>query len=482
VADPQVAAQEGHFAGGDGDADVILWHWQDANAAIFMRMDDTIIALSSAAGSSPRAVIRLSGGDAFAAMAAITETQRPAKFPARVETKLRAPLPAVACEVLAFAGPKSFSGQDIAELHLPGSPALVQMVIDAALAMPNVRMADPGEFSARAFFSGKMDLTEAEGIAAVISAANQRQLRAATSLREGVLHKQLERIAGRTADVLALTEAGIDFSDEEGVQFISPIDLATQLNQVDCGIHDTLAESVRVDRLEAMPVVVFVGRPNVGKSSLINALTGRERSIVSPIAGTTRDMLAVVMQTDRGPIRLVDVPGEEEAADEMREKMMQSRQSALMEADLVLNVLTHPTEVIVGITESADFPARCVQIQNKSDLLPAASGAEWRVVSAKTGRGIDKLRVMIAEMAVQNGGANHMAINQRHRQLLCDARTHLETAMGMAAADIDAEKLKHPELIASELRLALDLLGQITGTISPDEILGRIFSRFCIGK
>jgi tRNA modification GTPase len=222
----------------------------------------------------------------------------------------------------------------------------------------------------------------------------------------------------------------------------------------------------------------------VGKSSLINALSGQERSIVSPAAGTTRDMLSTIMETSRGAIRLVDVPGEEAATDELREKMMATREAALLEADLIVRVVTHECDVIVSDGEPADFPARCVEIQNKADLLSAEmrGTAEWKMVSAKTGRGIEALRRAVADMATQSGGADYLAINQRHRQLLGEARGHVSNAMTIAAGAVENQRLTHPELIASELRLALDLLGRITGTISPDEILGRIFSRFCIGK
>ena len=452
-----------------------------------MRADDTIVAVSSPgsmAGGGLRAIIRLSGPNAWPLAAAVTHL--PANLhPGRFTPITLRPIPLPAT-VLLFQAPRSFTGDHLAEIHLPGSPALLRICLDA-LTAAGARPADPGEFSARAFFNGKIDLTQAEGIAATIHATSSRELRAASALRSGVLHHWTVGIADRLANLLAAVEAGIDFVDEEDVRFIEADALATALHQLDAAIHDTSATSIRVDRLDALPTVVFVGAPNVGKSSLINALTGHDRSIVSPIAGTTRDRLSALLHTDRGDIRLVDVPGEEPATDELQNKMMAARQAALLEADLILEIVDHPAAQLNSSAPRADYPARTAIIRNKADLLdpeslaPVSDYADWQLVSARTGFRIPALRKAIAEIVTheQPVTGDQIVLNQRHRAVLEQVRSNLATAMNITAGDAF---LRHPELVAAELRHALDSLGSITGTISPDDVLGRIFSQFCIGK
>ncbi len=350
-----------------------------------------------------------------------------------------------------------------------------------------VRMAEPGEFSARAFFNGKMDLTEAEGIAATIDAENEMQLRAAASLRSGNLHKWTDAAADRLANLLALVEAGIDFSDEEGIRFIDAAQLEMKLEELGEHIGRQMEASVRIDRLAAPPTVVFIGRPNVGKSSLINRLAGRERSIVSPVAGTTRDMLAVSMAADgavgRGEeIRLVDVPGEEPATDELREKMMAARAGALLDAVVIVEVMDGSEGEVGAGGEEQIFGARRIRVRNKADLVDMETDGEdllW--VSAKTGYGVGGLRETLVRLAMreESAGAGRLVLNHRHRAILLEAMGVLERARGLLKA---GGVERHPELLAAELRRMLDVLGQMTGAILPDEVLGRIFSHFCIGK
>jgi tRNA modification GTPase len=359
-------------------------------------------------------------------------------------------------------------------------------------------LAGPGEFSARAFFNGKIDLTEAEGIAATINAETEVQLRAAASLRGGDLHKQIEGMANELANLLARVEAGIDFVDEEGVKVFEDDELGSALSQLEMGLQWWLTAAVRIDRLDQLPMVVFMGQPNVGKSSLINALAGHERSITSEIAGTTRDILSVAAATSHGDVRLVDVPGEEEPTDELRAKMMEARERALMEADLIIEVVADEERVVSGLLVSMQHGANSYTVQNKVDLLPAAevrtfeylseSGefmsfrGEYQMVSAKTGLNLEKLREEIGRMAYcrTDISAHIPAMNQRHRRLIQGAKKALDDAQKSINFE-DPSKTQH-EFIAADLRRALDLLGQITGTISPDEVLGRIFSQFCIGK
>ena len=345
-----------------------------------------------------------------------------------------------------------------------------------------MRLAEPGEFTARAFFNGKLDLTQAEGIAATINAANVSQLRAAASLRQGDLCRWTRDTAERLANLLALVEAGIDFADEEDIRFIEAAQVRTVLAGLREEIERQLTASRRLARRDHLPTVVFVGPPNVGKSSLINALTQRERSIVSPVAGTTRDTLASVMHLPQGDIRLLDVPGEEALADALREKMMATRRSALLEADLVVYVVAPDhADPPVGSAEDA---SPHLTLHNKTDLLPAAAEPPepaWQHVSAKTGLNLAELRQHLAATVLHrpHESTGYIELNTRHRMILHDVVATVQQA-GMLVEQGAAGT--HPELLAAELRRGLDLLGQITGTISPDEVLGRIFSQFCLGK
>ena len=358
-------------------------------------------------------------------------------------------------------------------------------------------MASAGEFSARAFFNGKMDLTEAEGIAATINAATEMELRAAASLREGNLHREIEKVTQRVAHWLAMVEAGIDFSEEEGILSADQDEMQSDLAQIaDFGLGWWLEHAVRMDRLDTLPTVVFIGEPNVGKSSLINALAGTTRSITSEVAGTTRDVLGVVMKTSRGDMRLLDVPGKEEPVDELRRQMMKARENALLEADLAIEVVVDEKYAISGMMPRHEHGTEIYAVQNKADLLPPTelrtfeyieSQEEWggggfmtirgdfQLVSAKTGLNIEKLREEIGELVYRRRviHAHLPVLNQRHRLLVLEVKEAIDRAVNL---------MDRPELLASELRRALDSLGQITGVVSPDEILGRIFSTFCIGK
>jgi tRNA modification GTPase len=446
-----------------------------------MDFTDTIVTVSSApvgAGEGVRSIVRLSGAGAWEAAGRVVSIPNGAGIGWHGGLSIPMVHASTALAgVLLFKGPRSFTGEDVAELHVPASLGVVRAVLDEMLRGGGVRLAEAGEFSARAFFNGKIDLTQAEGISATISATNAVQLRAAAGLREGTLYKEMVRLTEEVAGVLALVEAGIDFSDEADVSFVSREKARAAIEGLAGYVERLLVTAMRVDRVDSMATVVLVGKPNVGKSSLINALAGAERAIVSGVAGTTRDMLSAVIRTMAGDIRLVDVPGEEEIIDEMRGKMMEARRLALLEADVVVRVVDGDEEVLEG----------GLVVRNKVDLVPRGVRA-WKpapqvvCVSAKTGEGIEMLRekigVLVQEREVVAEG--RVVLNQRHRGLLMGAREGLGRAVEYTGEE--AVFRQHPELLAAELRGTLDTLGQITGTVSPDEILGKIFSSFCIGK
>ena len=459
-----------------------------------MNLTDTILAISSPpTDGGVRGILRLSGPDAWSLAHSVLAAGNKADGFESVGVhgpyalSLLHPHAKLAT-LLLFRAPHSFTGQDIAELHVPNSPALLKAVLNQLLenARTNntsARLADPGEFSARAFFNGKLDLTQAEGIAATINASNESQLRAAASLRTGDLHKWIAATTEKIATLLASIEAGIDFVDEEDVRFITPETLHQELTQLLRDIMNYQFSARRLESYNDLPTVVFTGRPNVGKSSLLNALTNSDRAIVSPIAGTTRDALGCIMPSPIGDIRLLDVAGIEHDDTPLSEQMNAARYHALATADLILHVQS--PDVPSHKADAADRPEGIplVRILNKCDLEPDIRRLANAIqVSAKTGEGIDLLRNAIIEVLepAELAGSQRTILNQRHREILSDVDITLANARLMASDTLSANK--HPELLAAELRRALDLLGQITGTISPDEVLGRIFSQFCIGK
>jgi tRNA modification GTPase len=356
------------------------------------------------------------------------------------------------------------------------------MLLDA-LVRQGARPADPGEFTARAYFNGRIDLTEAEGVAATIAATGEQELRAARQLLAGELARRLRPATDLIAETLALVEVGIDFSDED-VTFLSPADLADRAGCADGMLCDLLETSARFERLSHEPQVVLVGRPNAGKSTLLNALAGRERAVTSPIAGTTRDVLTAEVPLARGIIRLTDAAGLEEpadppAGDDIASQMRNNALRAVEAADVVILV-----QDVTADLPPLELPRpRDLVVLTKADLLPPGRNRlfEGPLVSARDGTNLDRLRQQLDRLAFGDGAAGgvSLALNARHIQAVGDARAALGRAAERANASGDGGGA---ELVALELREALNALGGIVGMVTPDELLGRVFSAFCIGK
>ena len=438
-----------------------------------MHPADTIAAISSsAAAPAARMIVRMSGGggDPVRIAAAVVDALPPPGQARRANLSFAGL--AVPAWVYYFAGPRSYTGEDLVEFHLPGNALLARLLLDA-LAAAGARHAEPGEFTARAYFTGRIDLAEAEGVAATIAAHGAAELRAARQLLAGELSQRLRAPTERLAETLALVEAGIDFSDED-VSFLAGEELVHRVDEVDELLADLTQNSARFEPLTHEPTFVLVGRPNAGKSTLLNALAGRDRAIVSPVAGTTRDAISAEVRLQRGLVRLVDVAGLEEpsaaaATDTIEHVMNAQARRAVESADFVVLVRdAADARPPIALQRAADLVVR-----TKSDLAPAAHA---EAVSARTGARLDALRDRLDALAFGRAAATStLALNARHLAAIAEARASLSRARELAAG-------AGAELVALELRDALDALGRVLGQVTPDDVLGRVFATFCIGK
>ncbi len=441
-----------------------------------MLLDDTMVAISSATGRAARMILRISGPESRK-IATQLGVEIVGILPSASRHQLR--FAGLACPgwVYAFAGPRSYTGQDLIELHIPGNPSLARMLMDWIVSL-GARIAEPGEFTARAYFNGKLDLAQAEGVAATVSAQSRQHLAAARQLMAGELARRLRPAMDSLADTLALVEAGIDFSDE-GIQFLSPADLDHRIGAILEQLESLVAESGRFEKLTHEPTIVLAGRPSAGKSTLTNALAGRSRSIVSPTPGTTRDALSVEIALARGVVRLVDVAGLDDSRPHEQSPVHRDIQTRMQE---MAGRAIEQADVLVRVRDSTDqrpevdLPrAADLRVRSKADLLPQIphdSGPLF--VSALTGLGMNALREALDRAAFRSdaGGAS-VALTARHLGCLDEAMSGLRRARDVGGS---------MELPAAELRGALDELGQVLGVVTPDDILGKIFSKFCVGK
>ena len=438
---------------------------------------DTIAALASPAGPGLRGLVRLSGPRAWAvALDTFRPDDEAAPPPEYAEARrgrlrvdgLRPTLPVL---MSLWPGPRTYTGQPLAEIHTVGSPPILQLVLAHALAR-GARAAEPGEFTLRAFLSGRLDLTRAEAVLGVIDARSPAQLDAALRQLAGGLAGPIARLRDRLLDVLAHLEAGLDFVDEPDVD---PIARAALADELAAGAAEVTALASRMrdrDRPAGAPTVVLAGPPNVGKSRLFNALIGRDRAIVSPRAGTTRDYLGAPCDCDGLTVELVDTAGIEEAAGaiEGRAQAFRAEQSGL--ADLVLDC-----RCAADPPPAADPDPGRLLVWTQVDRAPAPPDA--LATSAATGEGLEDLRRAIAR-AIRSRGADDadpvVGTGPRCRDSLLRAGQSLEAAaeaVGLGAGE---------ELVAIDLRQAAEALGKVVGEVVTDDILDRIFSRFCIGK
>jgi len=442
---------------------------------------DTIAALATPPGRSGIGVVRLSG-------AMVPQIAR------ALLGRLPAPRCATRCHfrdsrgetlddglALYFPAPNSYTGEPVLELQGHGGPVVLHSVLATCLDA-GARLAEPGEFTRRAFLEGKLDLAQAEAVADLIDAASREAARSAMRSLDGEFSSAIRTLVAELTELRALTEAMLDFPDEE-VDALHREDAAARLERTRQQLEEVLARSKQGSLLRTGIHVVLAGRPNVGKSSLLNRLAGEERAIVTPIPGTTRDALREVIQVEGVPIVVIDTAGLRESRDEVERLGVERSWREVERADVVLVVL----EAAAGIgAEDRALIERLppggarIHIYNKIDLLPGTQpkrrpGAIPEVwLSAKTGAGLDELRrALLGAAGWRADGESVFLARERHLRALDRARGHLEAA--------GCERAQW-EFFAEELRLAQRALSEITGEFTADDLLAEIFSRFCIGK
>lgn len=378
---------------------------------------------------------------------------------------------------LFFPAPASFTGESVLELHGHGGPLVVALIVDAVVEL-GARRAEPGEFTKRAFLNGKLDLAQAEAIADLISSGTEQAARAALRSLSGVFSESVGKLAEQLTRLRMHVEAAIDFPEEE-IDFLSDAALLSGLE--DCGnAFRRLERQAGMGRVLRDGLrVVIVGKPNAGKSSLLNRLSGEESAIVTEVAGTTRDIIREQINIDGLAVELVDTAGLRDNPDRIEAEGIRRAREALKSADTALWIqdATEPGDAEIGETLPAGVQLTIVR--NKIDLTNELPGSEAGVIrlSATTGEGVDALRERLRELAgYEDLGEGAFTARQRHLDALKRARGHFVS--GRAALD----QSRAGELLAEDLRLAQEALGEITGAVTSDDLLGRIFADFCIGK
>lgn len=450
-----------------------------------MTASGTIAALASASGRAGVAVLRLSGPDVPAICRALIGRLAQPRHATLAAFKAGDGRAIDHGLVLYFAAPHSFTGEHVLELHGHGSPVLVDMLLARVVEL-GARLAAPGEFSQRAFLNDKLSLDQAEAIADAIDAGSSAAAVAAMRSLEGVFSQQIDTLVEELVALRVYTEAAIDFPDEDDVDFLGDGAIETRLAAIRARLQ-TLADQAREGAaLREGLRLLILGRPNVGKSSLLNRLARRDTAIVTAIPGTTRDVLAEQLSIDGLPLTLIDTAGLRDTDDPIEAEGVRRARAELARADRVLLVLDDTAGV--GAAERAfiaEIGDRCAitLVANKIDLSGAPAGLErWSDLdvvrlSATTGAGFDALAAHLKRLAgMRTDSEPAFVARRRHLDALARASDALESGHQRLVVDAAGD------LLAEELRLAQNALGEITGTVTSDDLLGEIFSSFCIGK
>jgi tRNA modification GTPase len=437
--------------------------------------EDTIAALSSAPGPGMRAIVRLTGSKSLriARTAFHSEEEIAADKRRRYEGTLRlpglhSPLPA---DLYVAPAPRTYTGQELVEIHTISSPPLVELLI-ATLLSAGARAAQPGEFTLRAFLAGKLDLPRAEAVLGVIEATDRDQLRDSLAQLAGGVTRPLDGLRDDLLNLLADVEAGLDFVDED-ISFVEREDLLTRLAKGMAQLTLVRKQLESRGRSDRPFRAVLVGRPNAGKSSLYNALAGAGAAIVSPIPGTTRDYLIHRLTLDGVTVELVDTAGRQTARDAIDAQSQELGGDVAGRADLLLVCIPAGAEPDPAERDLLDHPS-ALAVATQCDVASPPPG--WLATSAVTGQGLDGLRALLAERAKAKRESPLAPSLSRCRHHVEACLQNLRRAHNIVLFD------DPPEVLALELRAALEELGAIVGAVYTDDLLDRIFSRFCIGK
>jgi tRNA modification GTPase len=455
------------------------------------RLHDTIVAVATAAGRGAIGIVRASGPRLEPLVEAICggplEPRRAHYLPLLGSDGV----PIDKGLAIYFAAPNSYTGEDVLELQAHGGPVVMQLLLARCLeagAATGARIAQPGEFTQRAFLNGKIDLVQAEAVSDLIDASTQAAARSAAQSLSGALSDPINVLAGQLVDLRALIEATLDFPEEE-VDILDQFDVPGRLKRITAALGAVLLRAGQGVLLRDGIKVVLAGQPNVGKSSLLNALAGAELAIVTAVPGTTRDKVSQTLQIEGVPLHVVDTAGLRDSNDLVERIGIERAWGEIGSADLVLfmhdltraadaEYVAAETQLATQLSAAAPRGARLIHVYNKSDVRPLQAQAEGLAISALHGQGLSELRRAVLEAAGWQPPAEGVFLARaRHVQALRAAADHLGHAAGhvqQAGAAL--------ELLAEELRLAHRALEEITGAFSSEDLLGQIFGRFCIGK
>lgn len=446
---------------------------------------DTIYALASPPGKSGVAVLRVSGSEAFSALQSLTgRSDFKPRYAYYCDLYDEAKAILDKALVLYFKGPASFTGEDVVEIYPHGSPSVLHALFKALEVLGDLRLAEPGEFTRRAFENGKLDLTEAEAVADLINAETQLQRIQALEQMDGALSGLYERWTHTLKEILAHLEADLEFPDEDLPEGILP-QLKPKLERLALEVEDHLDDNRRGERLRDGLQVAIIGAPNAGKSSLLNKLAKRDVAIVSDMAGTTRDVIEVHLDIEGYPFTIADTAGlrpdqiDSDGQDVIEQEGIKRALARAQSADIRVLLFDGTQEAVHNHTVDLIHDASIVVV-NKIDesvqlVFPEGLRIDPIAISAKTGDGLDNLISALKDMAQTMIGSRELPslTRQRHRNNLQEALNCLQAVK---------EQQKMPELAAEDLRIAIRYLGRITGRVDVEDLLDVIFSDFCIGK
>ncbi|MBX3703121.1 MAG: tRNA uridine-5-carboxymethylaminomethyl(34) synthesis GTPase MnmE [Steroidobacteraceae bacterium] len=436
---------------------------------------DTIVAAATPPGRGGIGIVRVSGPGVRAIAKAMLGKLPCARQAALVSFAAADGAAIDSGIALWFPRPRSFTGEDVLELHGHGGPVVMDLLIARVLAL-GARPARPGEFSERAFLNGRLDLAQAESIADLIDAGSTEAARAAARSLAGEFSREIEALAARVLELRTWVEAAIDFPDEDA-EFQQNPEVAARLSDIAARFERIGAAAATGRALTEGLAVVIAGRPNAGKSSLLNALAGHDAAIVTDTPGTTRDVLRERISIDGLPLHVADTAGLRESPDAIEAEGMRRARAEMARADLLLYVVDAAAGAAPGELGSLPGNPPALVVWNKTDLAPMPADAAGIAISALTGAGMDELRGRLkAAAGYRDAAAGAYSARRRH----LDALARAKSLFGAAQARL-AQRAA-PELVAEDLRQAHRALGEITGEVTSDELLGAIFAGFCIGK